>query len=998
METILKKITQKDLFLRTLFTIVIALIISVQVKAQVEKGFTQRTAAMSPNKLIYNIKGDFTMIGNTNLTLQDYEDEKLNSFNSMKFVDVDGDASTVNSSSAVLGFSRENNADPNCSNIIYAGLYWTGRANTGNRHVSGRDKWSVKLKGPAASGYEVRTADANNIRFPNGPNDDMFVGYVEITDYVKDLSKGGLGSYTVADIALSEGDGGSVGYYGGWGMVVVYENARMKRRDITVFDGFAYVSGAGAGATYDFPLNGFQAVNHGDVNIKMGMMAGEGDVGIFNDKFAIRNAANTEWVDLSHGANTTNNFFNSSIYIKSPENPSVDAVRNPSLKNNTGLDISMFNVPNSDKSIIANNQSSTSFQYSSGGDTYVIFSIIFAVDAYVPDIQAINTILNVNGVPYVPGAHINPNDEVEYQVEVRNLGTEPIADGKITIPIPYAASYVSSTGVRNFSPASTTATPVFNNALGATGSIVWEVGTIPLPANSSTVLATLKYKLKATDNCYVLSNPTCLPSMVVDGAITGTGAITNNSVGDAGHFITGVTTGNCVDQPINEPVTLYINRPSTCNDADMTKNFDFCTAASTIAVNSIRNDFPIGTRFYNEFPLTATSIEYTNDHPFPANTNTTTYYAVPAGNTGCHLVFTISITSNNSSPTFTNHYTYCQNEAATALSATLTNGATQLFWYTDNADGTQPVSTITPSTSAAGTTIYYVAQGTSTCIGPKSPITVEVKPAPTVTPINNLLICKEVDLPETVLTGTAPGFSWTNSNTAIGLAASGTGNIPAFTTVNSTNGDLIATIVVTPSPSADGCPGEPISYTITVNPCPLPVKLAAITAKKVENDVLVEWKTTEEVNFDHFEIQRSVDPKKGFYRLATVLPTTKQGLGNYSYTDKAVQAGGTFYYRLKMIDQDATFAYSRIVSAKIDSDVITNIFPNPTRESITVSTLQKITEVQVVSNAGKTLVSKSFSGADSEVNIKLPNLPAGIYLIRIKTADQLTQYKKITIN
>jgi uncharacterized repeat protein (TIGR01451 family) len=996
MKTILTRIPAKKLVLTSLFQFLIALFFLTNVSAQVEKQFTQRTAATSPDRKIYNIKGDFTMIGNTNMTLQNYTDDRLNSNNQMIFVDIDSDPTTVNSSSAVLGFSRENNADPLCSNIIYAGLYWTGRANTGDRMVSGRDKWSVKLKGPAASGYEVKTADANNIRFPNGSNDNMFVGYVEITDYVKNSAKGGLGSYTVADIAVSEGNGEAVGFYGGWGIVVVYENARMKTRDITLFDGFAYVSGAGTGNTFEFPLSGFQAVKQGDVNIKLGMMAGEGDVGILNDKFAIRNAANSEWVDLSHGTNATNNFFNSSIFIKSREDPAMDAVRNPNLKNNTGLDISMFNVPNSDKSIIANDQNSTRFRYSSGGDTYVIFNIVFSVDAYKPDIQAINTILNVNGTPYVSGTNIDSNDEVEYQVEVRNLGTEPIVNGTITIPIPYAASYVSATGVRNFSPASTSATPVFNNALGATGSIVWEVGTIPVHANSSTVLATLKYKLQATDNCYVLSNPTCLPSMVVDGAITGTGQVSQNSVGDAGHFITGVITGNCQDQPINDPVVLNINRPSSCDDSNLTKNFDFCTSASTIAVSSIRSDFPIGTRFYNQFPLTETSIEYTNDNPFPANITTTPYYAIPAGETGCHLEFSITITSNNSSPTFTDNYTYCQNEVATVLTATLTNDATTLFWYTDNAPETQPVNTITPSTSAAGTTIYYVAQGTSTCIGPKSPITVVVKPAPTANAVNNLLMCKEMDVAEIVLSGTATSFTWTNSNTEIGLAASGTGNIPAFTTINTTENDLIATIIVTPF--GDDCMGEPMSFTITVNPCPLPVKLAGITAKTVENDVLIEWRTTEEVNFDHFEIQRSIDPKKGFARLATVLPTTKQGLGNYSYLDKAVQVGNTFYYRLKMVDRDATSAYSRIVSAKIDSDVITNIYPNPTKESLTVNTLQNILDVQIVNSAGKAVLTKSYHGDKSEVNIKLPNLPAGIYLIRIKTADQLTQYKKITID
>lgn len=62
-------------------------------------------------------------------------------------------------------------------------------------------------------------------------------------------------------------------------------------------------------------------------------------------------------------------------------------------------------------------------------------------------------------------------------------------------------------------------------------------------------------------------------------------------------------------------------------------------------------------------------------------------------------------------------------------------------------------------------------------------------------------------------------FTWTNSNTAIGLAASGTGSsINNFTLTNSTNAPITATITVTPFLS--GCAGIPQSFTITVNPNP----------------------------------------------------------------------------------------------------------------------------------------------------------------------------------
>jgi len=69
------------------------------------------------------------MIGNTNLTLDDYDDEYNNSNRDMVYVDVDDDPNTLNSSSATLEFPQENpDVNHNCTNIIYAGLYWMGRA------------------------------------------------------------------------------------------------------------------------------------------------------------------------------------------------------------------------------------------------------------------------------------------------------------------------------------------------------------------------------------------------------------------------------------------------------------------------------------------------------------------------------------------------------------------------------------------------------------------------------------------------------------------------------------------------------------------------------------------------------------------------------------------------------------------------------------------------------------------------------------------------------
>lgn len=62
-------------------------------------------------------------------------------------------------------------------------------------------------------------------------------------------------------------------------------------------------------------------------------------------------------------------------------------------------------------------------------------------------------------------------------------------------------------------------------------------------------------------------------------------------------------------------------------------------------------------------------------------------------------------------------------------------------------------------------------------------------------------------------------FSWTNDNTAIGLVASGTGNIPTFIAQNNTSGPITAIISVTPN--SGSCVGLVQSFTITVNPNPI---------------------------------------------------------------------------------------------------------------------------------------------------------------------------------
>uniref|UniRef100_UPI00227C1AC1 hypothetical protein n=1 Tax=Algoriphagus sp. PAP.12 TaxID=2996678 RepID=UPI00227C1AC1 len=863
------------------------------------KPFTQRVGTPAPPNNIFRIKGDYTMIGNTNLTLDSYSDNSNNSNNEMIYVDIDGDGNTLNSSSSTLVLSQENGADPNCSEILYAGLYWSGRSdystdyifdvggvddtnsslehndaigngtsysmsisregtssngypvytfsgsgdtyrfyftnssnggsgylyytinggspiypsgqnretNTpgndqtrvtfnpvvfvdGNRtisidrltrdedadatlsdfqdgsnyarvNVTGAgttfDKRQVKLKGPGDANYTTVNASNSNILYPGSDQAYMFVGYTDITQFVKDR---GIGEYTVADIALLEGNGGSTGYFGQWGIVVIYENSKMPWRDITLFDGYSFVQSPGNGALAEgiLPITGFNAVQNGPVNVKLGVMAGEGDRGISGDFLQIEQGVNTNnWQSLSHPLNTTGNFFNSSIYtpVLNGSNTLVENPRSPNILNNTGIDIAMWNIDNSGNSIIANSQTSTRFKYGTTQDLYAIYFVAFAVDAYIPDVTGLQILNSIDGNSPGPTPTVLPGGVLEYQVEIRNQGTEAVNDVQIVIPLPYTASFEDATDLINFSPTGAV-DPYFDPLLGATGSIVWDLGDIPLPSDPDEVLAVLTYSIKVTEDCFILSNPNCEPYVSTNGTISGTGAVSQSEF-EGLPFIQGFLDGACEGEPIQEALIVPINVTpewiaANCEEEDLFKDFFFCNIdpQGSIPVSNIRGSFPPGTRFFDG-PDAQTATEFTDNNPFPAQDGT--YYAIPANSSDCVYEFDIVVTIVNTTPDLpSGDIIYCVGAIAPNLNTLVlpsNAGAPDeytVYFYTSETGGTASLG-IPINTTTAGTFTYWAAEGPSTsCIGERVAVVVEIEALPTFTVTNPSAVCS----PETV--------------------------------------------------------------------------------------------------------------------------------------------------------------------------------------------------------------------------------------------------------
>jgi gliding motility-associated-like protein len=183
---------------------------------------------------------------------------------------------------------------------------------------------------------------------------------------------------------------------------------------------------------------------------------------------------------------------------------------------------------------------------------------------------------------------------------------------------------------------------------------------------------------------------------------------------------------------------------------------------------------------------------------------TYTFIFTPAAGQ-CVLPYTFTVTINPIvTPTFSigNFQSVCIGSTPPVLALTSGNGITGTWSpsVVDNmANGTY---TFTPAIGQCATTASF---------------SLEVNAVPSVTVRTDTSVYDGAVLPAFNFIA-SPGavINWTNSNSSIGLSASGTGSVPSFTAVNKGNTPQTATITVTPA--INGCSGIAQTYKITVLP------------------------------------------------------------------------------------------------------------------------------------------------------------------------------------
>jgi hypothetical protein len=124
-----------------------------------------------------------------------------------------------------------------------------------------------------------------------------------------------------------------------------------------------------------------------------------------------------------------------------------------------------------------------------------------------------------------------------------------------------------------------------------------------------------------------------------------------------------------------------------------------------------------------------------------------------------------------------------------------------------------------------------------------------------------------------------------------------------------------------------------VSVDIVDDDTNLPLRLVSFAGSMSDNGIVtLRWATVEEENTSHFEILRSSDGR-AFHQLGAVAAS---GSGDHDYIFTDTGSGLGKYYRLRMIDHDGSFTYSRIINITAPHEKPMTIFPNPANNLLTV--------------------------------------------------------------
>jgi hypothetical protein len=282
-----------------------------------------------------------------------------------------------------------------------------------------------------------------------------------------------------------------------------------------------------------------------------------------------------------------------------------------------------------------------------------------------------------------------------------------------------------------------------------------------------------------------------------------------------------------------------------------------------------------------------------------------------------------------------------------------------------------------------------------------------------------LVVCTSPPLPsvspllKTVQTGQTVSFALTNVNANTWYSVrdnTGISYATANYSTNTTGFNLVTNVFTNPGTysltiSADaltGCPASTRLASVTVNPVTLPVNFVQVSAQQQADAVLTEWTVTNEVNVDHYEVERSEDCSR--YTVIASVPYAPVSTvkNRYQHTDTHLPLSDSWCYRIRQVDKNGRSALSSVAIVQATQHKTGwQLTPNPAIDhaSILLSSVAAGTRtVTVLSMQGQVLYRREVSVHKGLNTFALPALTGfalGIYSVQLQNGEKYEANKLI---
>ena len=183
---------------------------------------------------------------------------------------------------------------------------------------------------------------------------------------------------------------------------------------------------------------------------------------------------------------------------------------------------------------------------------------------------------------------------------------------------------------------------------------------------------------------------------------------------------------------------------------------------------------------------------------------------------------------------------------------------------------------------------------------------------------------------------------------------------------------------------------------ISTNQNVLPTKFIFFSTKKKDDNVVLNWQTTNEPNVSHINVQRSLNVKD----FTTIGKVNANGASynEYEFTDNQLPTTYdqlTIYYRILSVDKDGSKTYSEVKQVVMNNkQVAISIFPNPAKDLVTIE-CAGVKELLVIDYLGKEVYRDKINRNSYIVHLK--SFAKGIYIVKAIMNNGTTTTEKLVV-